>query len=232
MGRRISMSDLKRPYDKLTKEEKRDPKVMVPIFVNQMLPMWPAVFYKWFLNRFPEPTSWVAAKTAYARSTAVMSIVGYIMGLGDRHGENILFDSKSGEIVHVDFNCMFNAGKLFEIPERVPFRLTHNMIDAFGLTGYEGLFRASCERTLSVMRKEIDTLMSVLTPFIHDPVADSTFKSKTNTIKTVNEVRTRLNGSSHSGLPMSVEGEVTYLIGEATSVDNLSRMYVGWGPYL
>lgn len=37
-----------------------------------------------------------------------MSMVGYILGLGDRHGENILFDSFTGECVHVDFNCLFN----------------------------------------------------------------------------------------------------------------------------
>lgn len=37
-----------------------------------------------------------------------MSMVGYILGLGDRHGENILFDSFTGESVHVDFNCLFN----------------------------------------------------------------------------------------------------------------------------
>lgn len=37
-----------------------------------------------------------------------MSMVGYILGLGDRHGENILFDSESGDTVHVDFNCLFN----------------------------------------------------------------------------------------------------------------------------
>lgn len=48
------------------------------------------------------------SRSAYCRSTAVMSMVGYILGLGDRHGENILFDSFTGECVHVDFNCLFN----------------------------------------------------------------------------------------------------------------------------
>ena len=36
-----------------------------------------------------------------------MCMVGYILGLGDRHGENILFDAKCGDCVHVDFNCLF-----------------------------------------------------------------------------------------------------------------------------
>ena len=48
------------------------------------------------------------ARLAYCRTTAVMSMVGYILGLGDRHGENILFDSTTGDCFHVDFNCLFN----------------------------------------------------------------------------------------------------------------------------
>ena len=44
---------------------------------------------------------------------AVMSMVGYILGLGDRHGENILLDTTCGDVVHVDFNCLFNKVILF-----------------------------------------------------------------------------------------------------------------------
>lgn len=76
--------------------------------------------------------------------------------LGDRHGENILFDETNGDTLHVDFNCLFDKvtttnsprsptwlkslpqGLSFEKPERVPFRLTHNMVDALGVVGYEG----------------------------------------------------------------------------------------------
>ena len=35
-----------------------------------------------------------------------------MLGLGDRHGENILFDSNNGEAMHVDFNCLFNKVSL------------------------------------------------------------------------------------------------------------------------
>jgi phosphatidylinositol kinase/protein kinase (PI-3 family) len=73
------------------------------------------------------------SRNAYIRSCAVMSMVGFVLGLGDRHGENILFDSTTGECVHVDFNCLFNKGETFETPERVPFRLTRNMTEAFGM---------------------------------------------------------------------------------------------------
>lgn len=42
-------------------------------------------------------------------------------------------------MVHVDLNCLFDKALQFEIPERVPFRLTHNLVDALGVTGYEGM---------------------------------------------------------------------------------------------
>ena len=70
-----------------------------------------------------------------------MSMVGYLLGLGDRHGENILFDATNGDTVHVDLNCLFEKGRELKFPEVVPFRLTHNMIQAFGPTGTEGPFK-------------------------------------------------------------------------------------------
>ena len=36
------------------------------------------------------------------------SSVGHVVGLGDRHGENILIHTDSGECVHVDFDCLFD----------------------------------------------------------------------------------------------------------------------------
>ena len=48
----------------------------------------------------------------YARSTAVMSMVGYIIGLGDRHLDNVLIDMTTGEVVHIDYNVCFEKGKI------------------------------------------------------------------------------------------------------------------------
>lgn len=40
----------------------------------------PPVFYKWFITTFPESSHWFRTRQAYARTAAVMSIVGYIVG--------------------------------------------------------------------------------------------------------------------------------------------------------
>lgn len=46
-------------------------------------------------------------RDSYVNSTAFMSVLGHIMGLGDRHCENILLCKDDGSIFHVDFSCLF-----------------------------------------------------------------------------------------------------------------------------
>ncbi|XP_028647910.2 serine/threonine-protein kinase ATR isoform X1 [Erpetoichthys calabaricus] len=222
------------------------------IFKEVLLPRHPPVFHEWFLRTFPDPASWYSSRSAYCRSTAVMSMVGYILGLGDRHGENILFDSSTGECIHVDFNCLFNKGETFDVPEVVPFRLTHNMVHAMGPMGTEGLFRRACEVTLRLMRDQREPLMSVLKTFLHDPLVEWSKPLKGNLKSLVNEsgeivnekakthvldIEQRLQGviknrNKVKGLPLSIEGHVHYLIQEGTDENMLCQMYLGWAPYL
>ena len=74
----------------------------------------------------------------------------------------------------MDFSCLFDKGLALEKPEVVPFRLTQNMIDAMGVSGYEGVFRKSCETTLKVLRSNKETLLNVLETFVHDPLVEWT----------------------------------------------------------
>jgi serine/threonine-protein kinase ATR len=59
-----------------------------------------------------------------------------------------------------------------QVPEVVPFRLTHNMVDALGVAGYEGCFRKACEITLRVLRDHKGSLMNILNTFAHDPLCE------------------------------------------------------------
>ena len=60
-----------------------------------------------------------------------MSMVGYILGLGDRHPSNLMQDRLSGKIVHIDFgDCFEVAMHRDKYPERIPFRLTRMLINA------------------------------------------------------------------------------------------------------
>lgn len=84
-----------------------------------------------------------------------------LISLGDRHAENILFDEKNGDCVHVDLNMLFELGLKLAVPELVPFRLTHNLVDAMGIQGYKGLFTSTCKITFNVLLKNGDALTSV-----------------------------------------------------------------------
>lgn len=101
-------------------------------------------------------------------------MVGHILGLGDRHLDNILVDFCSGDIVHIDYNICFDKGQKLKVPEIVPFRLTHTMEAALGLTGTEGTFRANCEAVMGILRKNKDILLMLLEVFVWDPLVEWT----------------------------------------------------------
>ncbi|KAJ8572306.1 hypothetical protein K7X08_008817 [Anisodus acutangulus] len=55
--------------------------------------------------------------SVYSGSVAAMSIIGHVLGLADRHLDNILMDFCSGDIVHIDYNVCFDKGQRLKIPE-------------------------------------------------------------------------------------------------------------------
>ncbi|CAK3819966.1 kinase rad3 [Lecanosticta acicola] len=211
-----------------------------PVFAKKVLSQFPPALHEWFTETYPEPDTWFAARLRYARSAAVMSMTGHVLGLGDRHGENILLEESTGGVFHVDFNCLFDKGLTFEKPEMVPFRLTPNMQDAMGPYGHEGPFRKSSELTLGLLRQERDTLMTVLETFLYDPTTDFVGKKKRSTVgvpetpaEILESVDTKLRGLLRGEtVPLSVEGYVDALIQQATSHFRLASMYIGWCSFL
>ncbi|KAI2851408.1 hypothetical protein CBS11350_1312 [Aspergillus niger] len=208
------------------------------LFTTRILAKFPPVLYEWFIEMFPEAGSWFAARIRYTRSCAVMSMVGHVLGLGDRHGENILFEEGTGGVLHVDFNCLFDKGLTFDIPELVPFRLTQNMVDAFGVYGYNGPFRKTCEISLGLLRHNEDALMTVLETFLHDPTTDFIGKKRRTHVNApetpagvLENVRNKLRGLlPGESVPLSVDGHVDELIVQATDRSFKTLALVLGGP--
>ena len=114
---------------------------------------------------------WLERRTRYTRSLAVMSMVGYILGLGDRHTSNLMLDKLSGRVLHIDFgDCFEVAMNRDKYPEKVPFRLTRMLIKAMEVSGIEGSYRSTCERTMTVLRENRDSLVAMLQAFLYDPL--------------------------------------------------------------
>lgn len=123
----------------------------------------------WLKSRSSEV--WLDRRTNYTRSLAVMSMVGYLLGLGDRHPSNLMLDRYSGKIIHIDFGDCFEASMNREkFPEKVPFRLTRMLEKAMEVSGIEGNFRSTCEKVLHVLRNEKDSITAMMEAFVHDPL--------------------------------------------------------------
>jgi serine-protein kinase ATM len=71
------------------------------------------VMRHFFTEKHKMPMSWFAMRLNYTRSVAITSIVGHILGLGDRHISNILIDSSTGEVVHIDLGIAFEQVGFF-----------------------------------------------------------------------------------------------------------------------
>ncbi|ODQ81853.1 hypothetical protein BABINDRAFT_160083 [Babjeviella inositovora NRRL Y-12698] len=135
----------------------------------------------WLKSRSSE--SWLDRRTTYTRSLAVMSIAGYILGLGDRHPSNLMLDRITGKVVHIDFGDCFEAAILREkYPEKVPFRLTRMLTYAMEVSGIEGSFRITCEHVMRVLRDNKESLMAILEAFAYDPLINWGFDFPTQAI--------------------------------------------------
>ncbi|KAL1153771.1 hypothetical protein V6Z11_A09G199000 [Gossypium hirsutum] len=214
------------------------------------------VMHYFFLERFLQPADWFEKRLAYTRSVAATSMVGYIVGLGDRHTMNILIDQATAEVVHIDLGVAFEQGLMLKTPERVPFRLTRDIIDGMGAAGVEGVFRKCCEETLSVMRTNKEALMTIIEVFIHDPLykwALSPLKALQRQKETDYDLDTSIEGSQddyegnkdaarallrvkqkldgyEEGEMRSVHGQ--QLIQDAIDPERLCQMFPGWGAWM
>jgi serine/threonine-protein kinase ATR len=211
--------------------------------IKELMAELPPVLHHWFVDTFRTPSAWFEARLAFTRSCAVMSMLGYSVGLGDRHLENILIEKTTGSLMHVDFACLFDHGLNLETPEKVPFRLTQNLVHTFGLSGPDGVFRRVCELTLSQLRANKLTVLTILSTLRHDPLVEW---SKRNAAEDVSgrlesdeaaleleKIDLKLQGINQmrSLTPQSVEGQVQRLINDATDLQNLSVMYIWWMPW-
>ena len=109
------------------------------------------VMHHFFLEYYVNTSRWFQKRLAYTRSIAVSSMVGYVVGLGDRHGSNILIDEKTAEVIHIDLGIAFEQGKVSKIPETVPFRLTRDIVDGMGVSGVEGTMRRCSEEVAQAL---------------------------------------------------------------------------------
>ncbi|KAI9178778.1 hypothetical protein H9P43_005440 [Blastocladiella emersonii ATCC 22665] len=116
----------------------------------------------------------LAAARRFAHSSAAMAVVGYVLGLGDRHLDNVLVDPATGHVVHIDYNICFDRGLALYVPEVVPFRLTRSFVEAMGgaALGVRGPFAQAAEVVLGLLAKYRGLFARLLKSLVLDPSID------------------------------------------------------------
>ncbi|GIQ79588.1 serine/threonine-protein kinase TOR [Kipferlia bialata] len=140
-------------------------------FTNTMKQSTGLDIHKMLWLRSSSSEEWLLRRTAYTRSMAVGSIVGYLIGLGDRHPNNIMLGRSSGRVLHIDYgDCFETAMRRSRYPEKVPFRLTRIVVRAMSVSKVEGTFRTTCNLAMHVLRGHRDSIMAMLEAFVYDPL--------------------------------------------------------------
>lgn len=218
------------------------------LLFEKNLKIFKPILFEWFLSTFPDPAKWYHCRTNFSRSYGVMCMVGHILGLGDRHFDNILISEKNGVVLHVDYDCLFEKGVDLPTPELVPFRLTNNIVDCLGITGVEGTFRKSCELSMTLIRENEVMLLNEFEMLMYGRM--KSLEEQKNKKEASKEARYLFIGRSglspeqilvvirnkmrgidpKDSVTVSVAAQVENLLKEAQNKNLLYRMYSGWMP--
>ncbi|CAN8229179.1 unnamed protein product [Cochlearia groenlandica] len=111
-----------------------------------------------------------AFKKQFAVQLAVSNFMSFILQIGGRSPNKILFAKNTGKILQTDFHPAYDSNGMIELNEPVPFRLTRNMQAFFSHFGVEGpLVSNMCSASQAVFSsKQNEHLRYQLAMFFRD----------------------------------------------------------------
>ena len=127
----------------------------------------------------------------YVKSCAGSCVISYILGIGDRHLDNVMMTDR-GQLFHIDFGFIFGRDPK---PFPPPFRFTRAMVDAMGgeESEYYAKFKTTCCQAYVWLRKSANLILSLLSLMGDAGIPDMSIHSDLPTVLEKVESRFRLD---------------------------------------
>ena len=100
-------------------------------------------------------------RNRFMKSCAAYCVITYLLGIGDRHLENIMV-TKSGILFHIDYSFILGFDTK---PITSQMRITTDMVDALGgeNSEYYKEFKRTCNLVFNCLRRHINLFINMLT---------------------------------------------------------------------
>jgi phosphatidylinositol 3-kinase len=137
-----------------------------------------------------------AAMDRFAKSCAGYCVITFLLGIGDRHLENLLI-TKDGRLLHIDFGFILgNDPKPFP----PPMKINKEMVDVMGgvdSTSYRN-FKTYCCSAYNILRQHAPLILSLLLLMVDASIAqiaDKKVDPRVNIMKVQDKLRLDLSNA-------------------------------------
>ena len=151
---KVKMPDLVKSYANMFKSANNE---NAEALHKKMMKKLPDYFLRRRLVKMSNSAEiFLTLRSEFAKSLAVSSIFGYVLGIGDRHLDNLLMDTKRGSVVQIDFGVCFGMGaSVLPVPELMPFRLTRQLLGVFHPLDGCNIVRYFMTKVMTSIRTEV-----------------------------------------------------------------------------
>ncbi|XP_051006522.1 DNA-dependent protein kinase catalytic subunit [Acomys russatus] len=126
-----------------------------------------------FVKMSTSPEAFLALRSHFASSHALLCISHWLLGIGDRHLSNFMVAMETGSVIGIDFGHAFGSATQFlPVPELMPFRLTRQFVSLMLPMKETGLVCTVMVHALRAFRSCADLLTDTMEVFVKDPSFD------------------------------------------------------------
>ncbi|XP_017736835.1 PREDICTED: DNA-dependent protein kinase catalytic subunit isoform X2 [Rhinopithecus bieti] len=126
-----------------------------------------------FVRMSTSPEAFLALRSHFASSHALICISHWILGIGDRHLNNFMVAMETGGMIGIDFGHAFGSATQFlPVPELMPFRLTRQFINLMLPMKEMGLMYSVMVHALRAFRSDPGLLTNTMDVFVKEPSFD------------------------------------------------------------